>query len=135
MSFCGMMTWAWAIGYFRALKDRGLCFSGLRSKAKRNEFLNMNHPQPDSRMGFILAGGRSSRMGSDKALLEFQGKTLIERAVELMRRSSLDFAIVGDPAKYSAHGQVVPDVHANCGPLAGIHAALRQSRAELNLML
>jgi len=74
-------------------------------------------------------------MGSDKALLEFRGQTLLERAVGVMHDISLDFAIVGDPSKYAGYGTVVQDAFPGCGPLAGIHAALRQSEAELNFVL
>jgi molybdenum cofactor guanylyltransferase len=43
--------------------------------------------------------------------------------------------IVGDAAKYAAFAPVVEDVFRGCGPLGGIHAALRASQAELNLIL
>ncbi len=95
----------------------------------------MNLQGQRSRMGFILTGGKSSRMGADKALLEFNGQTLLARAVEALRGASLDFAIVGDPEKYAGYGDVVQDVFVGCGPLAGIHAALQHSPAELNLVL
>lgn len=88
-----------------------------------------------SRMGFVLAGGKSSRMGADKALLEFHGQTLLARAVGALRGASTDFAIVGDPSTYAGYGGVVQDVFVGCGPMAGIHAALRRSPAELNLVL
>lgn len=86
-------------------------------------------------MGFILTGGRSSRMGADKAFLDFGGRTLLERALGIMRQTCSNLAIVGEPAKFVTYGTVVPDVYPACGPLAGIHAALRHSSAELNLVL
>jgi molybdopterin-guanine dinucleotide biosynthesis protein A len=92
-------------------------------------------PGHRSRKGFILAGGKSSRMGADKALLDFRGRTLLQRAVDLLREVSLDFAIVGDPAKYASYGTIVQDLFLGCGPLAGIHAALQDSAAELNFAL
>ncbi len=90
-----------------------------------------------SRMGFILAGGKSSRMGpnTDKAFLDFHGQTLLERALAVMRTVCDRVAVVGDPAKLANYGLVVGDVFAGCGPLAGIHAALVHSHADLNLML
>jgi molybdopterin-guanine dinucleotide biosynthesis protein A len=74
-------------------------------------------------------------MGADKAFLEFQGQTLLERALALIGRVCPNVAIVGDPARFSNYGSVVEDVYAGCGPLAGIHAALTHSSEELNLML
>ena len=100
-----------------------------------------------SRMGFLLAGGKSSRMGTgvDKAFLEFGGQTLLDRALSVMSEICDSVRIVGDPARFakygsseygsSKYGSVVADVFPGCGPLAGIHAALVHSPAELNLML
>ena len=90
-----------------------------------------------SRMGFVLAGGKSSRMGinTNKALLDFRGQALLDRALTVMGEVCARVAIVGDPAKFSKYGSVVADIFPGCGPLAGIHAALVHSPAELNLML
>ncbi|HKW17539.1 MAG TPA: molybdenum cofactor guanylyltransferase [Terriglobales bacterium] len=84
---------------------------------------------------FVLAGGRSSRMGSDKALLKLGGKPLITRAVDLAKSITSDIKIVGDPAKYDLYGPVVDDIFHGRGPLAGIHAALTTSTSDFNLML
>jgi molybdenum cofactor guanylyltransferase len=98
-----------------------------------------------SRHGFIIAGGKSSRMGSDKAFLNFRGQTLLEHALNVLHSLCEEIAIVGDPAKFSPLAPVIPapvipapiikDIFPNCGPLAGIHAALLHSTADLNLML
>jgi molybdenum cofactor guanylyltransferase len=84
---------------------------------------------------FILAGGKSTRMGTDKAFVEFNGCTLLARALDLARSVTSDVHIVGDPRKFAAFAPVVQDIFPGCGPLGGIHAALRASSAELNLML
>jgi len=86
-------------------------------------------------MGFLLAGGKSSRMGADKAFLDFAGQTLLDRALAVMGAVCDSVSIVGDPAKFAKYGSVVADIFSGCGPLAGIHAALAHSPAELNLML
>jgi len=91
-------------------------------------------------MGFLLAGGKSSRMGADKAFLDFGGQTLLDRALTVMGAVCESVTIVGDPAKFTKYGStkcgpVVADIFSGCGPLAGIHAALVHSPAELNLML
>ncbi len=101
-----------------------------------------------SRMGFILAGGKSSRMGTDKAFLDFDGETLLDRALGAMGAVCDRVAIVGDPAKFTKYAsaetgsksglryqRAVPDTFPECGPLGGIHAALTHSDAELNLIL
>jgi len=84
---------------------------------------------------FVLAGGRSSRMGADKAFLQFEGQALLTRALNLLRLLSPDVRIVGPANKFAPHGPVIEDVYPNRGPLAGIHTALSASKAELNLIL
>jgi molybdenum cofactor guanylyltransferase len=84
---------------------------------------------------FVLAGGKSTRMGADKALVILDGRTLLARALELARTISDNVRIVGSAEKFAAFAPVVQDVFRECGPLGGIHAALRASAAELNLML
>jgi len=84
---------------------------------------------------FVLAGGQSTRMGTDKAFLEFEGKPLISRALALAKTVSSDVRILGSPEKFRAYGMVVEDEFPNHGPLGGIHAALRCSTADLNLIL
>jgi len=85
--------------------------------------------------GFVLAGGRSSRMGTDKALLEFDGRTLLARALDVLHRLTPEVRIVGPAARFAAYGPVVEDIYPGRGPLAGIHAALSSSATELNLVL
>jgi molybdopterin-guanine dinucleotide biosynthesis protein A len=84
---------------------------------------------------FILAGGKSTRMGADKAFVRLGGRTLLDRVQVLARSLTSDVRIIGDPAKFAAFAPVVQDVFRECGPLAGIHAALRASSRELNLIL
>lgn len=74
-------------------------------------------------------------MGQDKAFLKLGGKTLLARALELVGTVSSDVRIVGDPGKFMAFGTVIEDVYRERGPLGGIHAALAESRTDLNLML
>lgn len=84
---------------------------------------------------FILAGGKSLRMGADKAFVEFDGHTLLARALELARSVATEVRIVGSQAKFGSFAPAVEDVFRDCGPLGGIHAALLASQTELNLML
>lgn len=84
---------------------------------------------------FILAGGQSTRMGTDKAFVLLEGRTLLVRMLELARSVTANVRIVGNPAKFQRFAPVVEDVFQGCGPLAGIHAALRSSQTDLNLIL
>jgi molybdopterin-guanine dinucleotide biosynthesis protein A len=84
---------------------------------------------------FVLAGGKSSRMGRDKALLQFGGKTLLEGALVLASTVAPKLKIVGDPAKYAEFAPVVSDIYLDRGPLGGIHAALINTDTDLNLIL
>jgi len=83
---------------------------------------------------FVLAGGKSTRMGTDKAFVELNGRTLLSRMLDLARSVAADVRIVGDPAKFSQFAPVVEDIFPGCGPLGGIHAALRSSQTELNFI-
>ena len=74
-------------------------------------------------------------MGSDKALLLYDGQTLLERALKTTGSVAARTVIGGSKEKYAAFGEVVEDIYVDCGPLAGIHAALGATATELNLML
>ena len=84
---------------------------------------------------FVLAGGRSTRMGTDKAFVKLDRRTLLDRILEVMRTVVANVRIVGDPEKYGRFAPCIADLYPNCGPLGGIHAALHSSNTELNLML
>jgi molybdopterin-guanine dinucleotide biosynthesis protein A len=89
----------------------------------------------DGVTAFILAGGKSSRMGADKASLQLGCQTLLARALALAATVAEAVLIVGEPEQFLPFGRVVQDVFPGRGPLGGIHAALRESQTELNLML
>jgi molybdopterin-guanine dinucleotide biosynthesis protein A len=74
-------------------------------------------------------------MGRDKAFVEFNGETLLSRALKITRGLTGDVRIVGSHQKFSNYGPVVEDVFQDSGPLGGIHAALRVSPAQLNVVL
>ena len=85
--------------------------------------------------GFVLAGGRSTRMGRDKALLDWNGETLVELALRKLRAVCAEVAIAGGGADLARFGRVIPDETPGLGPLGGIVAALEQSAYEWNLFL
>jgi molybdopterin-guanine dinucleotide biosynthesis protein A len=77
--------------------------------------------------GFILAGGRSTRMGRDKALLDWHGQTLLEHMTFLLRDVTEDVQIVGR--------EELPDRLPGLGPLSGIATALEVTATEANLVI
>jgi molybdenum cofactor guanylyltransferase len=89
--------------------------------------------------GWVLAGGASSRMGRDKALLELGGQSLIALALEKLRALGTDLKkgprIAGSRTDLAAYAPAVADNFPGCGPLGGIEAALAASESELNLFL
>ncbi len=82
--------------------------------------------------GVILCGGRSARMGVDKATIQFEGMTLLERAVARLGDvcNPLLIAPGGTPATVSGR-RAIADAAPNAGPLGGIVAALRASPHRL----
>ena len=74
---------------------------------------------------FVLAGGKSTRMGTDKAALTLEGRTLLEHALAILRQVAGEVAILGSRQLYGGYGvPVIEDIYPGCGPLSGIHAAL-----------
>ena len=94
--------------------------------------------QPDA-VGFVLAGGQSSRMGQDKALLLFAGQPLVAHALSILSQPGLSVSIAGahPSARTSleAFAPVVEDPEPGLGPLAGICAALASTSARLAVFL
>jgi molybdopterin-guanine dinucleotide biosynthesis protein A len=86
----------------------------------------------------ILAGGKSSRMGRDKAFLETGGQTLLARQIQLGAQiGAAEILISGrSEADYSTFGcQVLQDQFANAGPLAGVERALASAKSPMLLVL
>lgn len=80
---------------------------------------------------YILAGGKSSRMGKDKGLLNFNNQPLIQTIVEQLQPAVNKIIIVSNNTDYEKFGlDVIPDVIKNIGPAGGIHAALSNAQSE-----
>lgn len=89
----------------------------------------------DDVTAFVLAGGQSTRMGREKALLEVGGRTLLERALQLALSVAAEAMVVGSRGEFERYGRLLEDVYPERGPLGGIHAALWASPTDLNLIL
>jgi molybdenum cofactor guanylyltransferase len=88
--------------------------------------------------GVILAGGRSRRMGQDKALMPLHagGPTMLDHALDLISPVVDDLLVVGVP---EAHGHVgpfvIPDDHPGLGPLGGLITAMRYASHDRLLVI
>ena len=86
--------------------------------------------------GIVLAGGKSSRMGSDKGLLKIDDTTFIERIIEAMKPLVNQIIIVSNNPEYDQFGYTrIEDDIKDSGPLAGLYSGLKHSNSEFNLIL
>ena len=75
-------------------------------------------------------------MGSNKALLRFQGVTLVQHVAAQVHQAAGNVTLVGDPEQYSNLSYpVIRDIYPARGPLSGIHTALAASQEDWNLIV
>lgn len=96
--------------------------------------LRQGDPEPYA-AGFVLAGGRSRRMGTDKALVQLGGRPLVAHAVSILRTAGLSVSIAGGPAHLGTFAPVIEDSEPGRGPLGGICAALAAVPVQLGVFL
>jgi ribosomal-protein-alanine acetyltransferase len=87
--------------------------------------------------GFILIGGKSSRMGEDKFSLALNGKTFLEIAFETLSKAGIEqiSVVVSEQTKFVENIAIVKDIYPNRGALSGIHSALTNSKSAWTLIL
>ncbi len=86
--------------------------------------------------GIILAGGKSSRMGSEKGLILFDGKPFIQHIIEAVQPLVDEIMIVSSNPDYDTFGITrVEDIIPDAGPIAGLHAGLTHSKTTHNLVV
>jgi len=86
--------------------------------------------------GFVLAGGNSSRMGQDKALMRVEGKPLVLRAAEILGPFVREVALLAPTDRYESLGlPVVADMWPDQGPLAAVCTGLLSSGTEWSIFL
>jgi len=87
--------------------------------------------------GVVLAGGQSSRLGTDKSFLNVNGQSLIERIVDKLARLSDDVIIVtNSPEKYDhLEARLVRDIYPGKGALGGIYSGLRAAANAYSLVV
>ena len=85
--------------------------------------------------GFVLAGGKSTRMGRDKALLALSGRPLVTIALEKLRTFCSEVSIAGNRDDLSGFAEVIPEQRIEQGPGAGVEAGLKACRQEWALFI
>jgi molybdopterin-guanine dinucleotide biosynthesis protein A len=89
--------------------------------------------------GFVLAGGRSLRLGQDKALLpwpsEGNGQTMLQHAIARLQSVCATVSICADRDDLPGAEIVIPDAMPGSGPLGGIVAALEHATTDWNFIL
>jgi molybdopterin-guanine dinucleotide biosynthesis protein A len=86
--------------------------------------------------GIILAGGKSKLMGTEKGLVKFNGKPLIEYALEALKPLCDEVLISTNSSSYNNLGYpVYADLIPDSGPMGGIFTSLLKSTNDLNFVL
>lgn len=85
----------------------------------------------------ILAGGKSSRMGKDKSMIKLNGKTILERVVDVANGLTGKVMVVSNEhgKHHYMNVELVSDIRKGLGPLAGIEAALLKTSTEVNVVI
>lgn len=85
----------------------------------------------------ILAGGKSSRMGTDKSVIKLSDKSALEQIVEVANHLTDEVIVVSNSHEKHKHlhAELVSDLRVGMGPLAGIESALLATSTEKNIVI
>jgi molybdopterin-guanine dinucleotide biosynthesis protein A len=86
-------------------------------------------------VGFVLAGGQSSRMGVDKALVLLDGRPLVSHALGILREADLESSLAGGQPALAGFAPLVEDKQSGLGPLSGICAALASTTSQWSIFI
>lgn len=85
---------------------------------------------------FVLAGGKSSRMGRDKGLVELNGKPMVSYVLQALKESQLPVKIIANNSEYEKFGlSVCTDVVKEKGPMGGLLTAFSNTDADVVLLI
>ncbi|WP_034923696.1 molybdenum cofactor guanylyltransferase [Gillisia sp. CAL575] len=85
---------------------------------------------------FILAGGKSRRMGSDKGLVNFKGEPMILHIIRVLEKLKMPTSIISSNKTYRKFGKpVYQDLIPDKGPLGGLYTALERSNSPMIILL
>jgi molybdenum cofactor guanylyltransferase len=85
---------------------------------------------------YVLAGGKSSRMGRDKGLMEIEGKYMVTFILDLLAELGIETKLIAHQKGYKELGhRVIPDLIPEQGPMGGLHTALEDNKKAYILLL
>ena len=86
--------------------------------------------------GIILAGGKSSRMGTDKGFLVLNNKPFVQYSIDALKPLVSEIIIVSDHPAYDVFGlKRITDIEKDAGPVSGIYSGLSASSTSYNIVL
>lgn len=86
--------------------------------------------------GIVLSGGKSSRMGQEKGLMDFGNIKMIENQLKILEPFCNEILISANSSEYEKFGyRVVKDEHIDIGPLGGLFSAIKASKNDLCIVL
>jgi len=84
----------------------------------------------------ILAGGKSQRMGEDKAFLDLDGLPFIERILQVVKELTQEVVVIANTKEYNSLGvPIYSDLMEDCGPVGGIYTAMKIVKTPYLLVL
>ena len=87
-------------------------------------------------VGIVLSGGKSSRMGTEKGLVHWKGRALIEYAVNCLKGVCDELVVSSNKTCYDYLGlPVVKDEVLDCGPIGGIHSCMKNVPSDLYIVI
>ena len=85
---------------------------------------------------YILCGGKSTRMMTDKALSIYKGQTFLSRIIKALDFLQNEIVLVSsNPKHMNLNITCIPDIVSNKGPVSGIVSALKNTKTDTNIIL
>lgn len=85
---------------------------------------------------YILCGGKSSRMQTEKGLVKYKNKAFIQWVIDAIQPITKNIFLVTDNQDYSVLGYpLIADIYKDKGPIGGVFSALNHSEDDYNLIL
>lgn len=85
--------------------------------------------------GIVIAGGKSSRMGQNKALIQYKGKRLIDSAIEMLINFTDSILVSSNEQLKDIHYPIIEDEFDNLGPIGGLYSCLLASDTDCNMVI